>query len=76
MEAQAFKDGLVLRLGKELEFQDAPGRCQGNQMRNQRSHQTLLPGLLCHGNALDNVTGKAGSGQDVAIFVFDGIIYI
>ena len=76
MESQALENGLILRLGKELKFQDTPGRCKGNQMRDQRSHQTLLPGLRSYSNTFNNVTGKTGASQNVAIFVLDGAIYI
>ena len=76
VESQALEDGLVSGLGKELEFGDAAGGGQGDQMGNQRSHQSLGTGLFGHRYAFDDVLPDAGAGQNMALLILYDTIYI
>ena len=66
-EPHAFENGLVLRLGENLEIMHPPGRCLGNEAGHQRSRQTLRTGFGRNCYAFDDVFGKTASCQNMAV---------
>ena len=71
VEAKAFKDRPILRLGEHLEIAAA-----GYYTRNQRHHKALTAGLLCHCNAFYDVFADSRTGNDVAVCVLDCIVRV
>ena len=63
-EPHAFEDGQILRFGEYLHIRETPFRGHRNQPGNERDGKAHGTGGLRYGQAFDEVTPKAATGED------------
>ena len=66
-ESQAFENGLVLRLGEDLDIRETSFGGNGDQPGDQGDGESEGAGGPGDSDAFDDVAGKSAAGQDFAV---------
>ena len=67
MEAEALKDLLIRRLGKDFNRLILPAHRNTHQMRHERSANAFVPQSIAHGNTFNNVFVQSASGKNLIV---------